>query len=261
MSRFYRFVLLGDPVAHSRSPDIHRVALKLTGLEGDYAAVRADPQILAEAVQQLRSGLLDGINVTMPLKGAACEIADTLTTVAERAGSVNTLYRTEQGVEGDSTDAAAFADIAGEDPFSEAEEFLVLGAGGSAAAALAGLGQRRVVLSARSREKAAGLASRLGVSELVPWGEPRPGAVLVNATPLGMEGEDLPEGVLDAAAGLIDLPYGRSQTPAVIRARELRVPVVDGAEFLARQAAISFQRWTGRPVDFHQLLGAARGSV
>lgn len=261
MSHFYRFLLLGDPVAHSRSPAIHHLALRLTGLEGDYVAVRADARILAESVEQLRSGAVDGINVTMPLKRAAYEIAETLTPLAELAGSVNTLSRTKGGVEGDSTDAAAFADLAKEGRFSAVEEFYVLGAGGSAAAALAALRTRKVVLSARNSEKAAVLGERLGVAELIPWGTPRPGAVLINATPLGMAGETLPEGVLEAASGLIDLPYGSTPTPAVTRALELGIPVVDGAEFLAQQAALSFQRWTGRSVDFELLLEAARGSL
>ncbi len=261
MSHFYRFLLLGDPVAHSRSPAIHRLALKLTGLEGEYGAVRADARVLGEAVEQLRSGLVDGINVTMPLKQGAYEIADTVTPLADLAASVNTLSRSDGGIEGHSTDAEAFAAIATEPPFSDSETFLVLGAGGSAAAALAALTGYRVVLSARTPEKAAPLKGRFDVRELVPWGQPVPGAVLINATPLGMAGESLPEGVLDSASGLVDLPYGSSPTPAVRRARELGIPAIDGPAFLARQAALSFQRWTGRYVNFEHLVEAARGSL
>ncbi|HIE22246.1 MAG TPA: shikimate dehydrogenase [Acidimicrobiia bacterium] len=260
MSLFYRFALLGDPVSHSRSPAIHRAALRLTDLEGDYVALRADERILVDAVEQLRSGSLDGINVTMPLKGAAFEIADRRTPLAELARSVNTLYRSEAGVEGDSTDAAAFAAIVEEGDFRRAEEFLVLGAGGSAAAALAALEGRKVWVSARNAERAQALAGRLGASGVIPWGQALRGSVLINATPLGMAANSLPEGLLEVSIGLIDLPYGSSPTPAVEAARAAGLPVVDGIEFLTRQAVLSFQRWTGRSVDFERLAEAVRGS-
>ncbi len=67
MSQFYRFALLGDPVAHSRSPAIHAEALRLTGLRGEYKAITADPQVLEETLTDLRSADIHGMNVTMPL--------------------------------------------------------------------------------------------------------------------------------------------------------------------------------------------------
>jgi shikimate dehydrogenase len=260
MSRFYRLVLLGDPVDHSRSPAIHRAALRLADLDGDYVTLRADESALADAVERLRSGSLDGINVTMPLKGAAFEIADRRTPLAELAGSVNTLYRSGAGVEGDSTDAAAFAAIVEEGPFVNAETFLVLGAGGSAAAALAALKGRKVWVSARNGERAKTLAEGLSASGVIPWGQAASGSVVINATPLGMAGESLPEGLVEGSIGLIDLPYGSSPTLAVEIARAAGLKLVDGIGFLTRQAALSFQRWTGRSVDFERLAEAVRGS-
>jgi shikimate dehydrogenase len=95
---------------------------------------------------------------------------------------------------------------------------------------------------------------------VLPWGESLPGSVLINATPLGMASESLPEGLLEVSIGLIDLPYGSSPTPAAEAAKAAGLSLVDGIEFLTRQAALSFQRWTGRSVDFERLVEAVRGS-
>ena len=71
----------------------------------------------------------------------------------------------------------------------------------------------------------------------MPFGSPVPGAIVVNATPLGMNGESLPSGLLDQASGLIDLAYGPVDPPATVEARRRGLPLVDGVEFLALQAA------------------------
>ncbi|MGH3650993.1 MAG: shikimate dehydrogenase family protein, partial [Acidimicrobiia bacterium] len=99
----YKFALLGDPVDHSRSPVIHRVLFQLSGLEGDYQTIRADRVALIAAVSDLRSGVWDGLNVTMPLKRDAAGTTDSLSPQAERSRSVNTLVRAQTGIEGHST--------------------------------------------------------------------------------------------------------------------------------------------------------------
>jgi shikimate dehydrogenase len=250
-----RFVLLGDPVDHSLSPLMHRQALHDAGLDGDYLAIQADRGRLQTEMERLRAGSLDGANVTMPLKGVAAELCDRFTPEAARAGAVNTM-RAEQGIAvGHSTDVIAFDSLLkewGDVPL------LVLGAGGSARAALAAAGPAVVYVSARRRKAAdrlAGLHERMTV---LAWGAAVAGAVVINATPLGMSGERLPEGVLASASGLIDLPYGNRPTPAVTEGLSLGVTTFDGIEFLARQAAAAFTWWTGRSVDSSRLAEVAR---
>ena len=94
---------------------------------------------------------------------------------------------------------------------------------------------------------------------VAPWGQPVAGAVLVNATPLGMRGESLPAGVLDEAGGLLELAYGRGQTPAeaVLAARDL--PVASGELVLVGQGAASFAIWTGVEVPPTVMLAALAG--
>lgn len=252
-----RFALLGDPVAHSRSPQIHSKALALAGLKGRYTAIKADAAVLAQAIGQLRTGDWDGLNITMPLKRAAWELSERTTPLARQATSVNTLRFRDGAVEGHSTDAEAFGSLLVRDGF-QMGDVLILGAGGAARAALASITTRSVFVSSRDERRAGALCRGFSNRKAIKWGRPVPEAVVINATPLGMKGEGLPEGVLESAAGLIDLPYGESATTAVLAAQAAGVPFVDGLEFLTLQAAAAFQRWTGIGVDFDTLIETAR---
>lgn len=254
-----RFALLGDPVAHSRSPAIQRAALRESGLEGDYTAVRADVDVLEETIERLRDGELTGVNITMPLKEPAYRLADELTSVAQIAGSVNSLRSRQRIVEAHTTDAIAFEEIL-EDRARIPHDapVLVLGSGGTARALLSVSGSRDVYISARSGEKAAALRSEFRAAGVVRWGTGMSGAVVVNATPIGMAGEPLSEDITQGAVALVDLPYGLQDTPAVRRASRSGLAVVDGVEFLARQARAAFEWWTGELVDLEPLIEAAR---
>lgn len=246
----YRFAVLGDPIEHSRSPQLHTAMLQLAGLEGEYHRVRADEDILASTVEGLRTGEWDGLNVTMPLKGAAYRLSDSLSVAADRAGSVNTLSRVDSKIAGDSTDSSAFRHLLGSDRFAERSSVLVLGAGGSAAAAIAAMDpSAKVYVTARREGPARDLTSRLD-GQVVSWGTAVARALVVNTTPLGMGGESLPEGILGVAVGLIDLPYGHERTPAIGEAERCGLPYADGHEFLLRQAMASFELWTGVALDY-----------
>ncbi len=241
-----RLVLLGDPVAHSLSPAIHNAALRALGIAGRYEARKVDDARLVEAVEEIRRGILDGANVTMPHKRRAAGLADHLHPYAARAGAVNTLVGGPSGVEGLLTDVGGVVQAWEQAGLPDAAPVTILGAGGAAAAALLALEGRRPSVQARRREAATELVDRLGITALVvPWGEEARGSVLVNATPLGMRGERLPLSLADAE-GLFDMAYGSTPTPAVIEARARGIPLVTGLEMLIAQAAESFRAWTGR---------------
>ncbi len=239
-------VLLGDPVAHSRSPAIQQAALDQLGIPGSYTARRVDAAGMCRAVAKLRNGGLDGANVTMPHKRLAAELADRLDPVAARAGAVNTLVPGDGEVAGHLTDVEGVryawrrAGLPGDAPA------LVLGAGGAAAAALLAREGHELYLSARRTDAAEALVARLAVeARVVPWERPVPDAVVVNATPLGMKGESLPDGLLAVAGGLVDLVYGGSESPAARAARAGGRRVATGLEMLLGQALASFELWTG----------------
>lgn len=232
--------------------------LDLAGLEGEYLKIRADEKLLQRLVEELRSGEWDGFNVTMPLKNAAARSSGSLAPLAARAGSVNTLINSESGIVGHSTDSTTFRDLVSSGRFGPVNAIHVLGAGGSAAAALAALDDvASAYLAARRVPAAEALAVRFDV-DVVAWGTAVAGSLVVNTTPLGMKGESIPDGVLDVASGLIDLPYGDRTTPAVDQAIDEDIPYVDGHEFLLRQAMESFALWTGIEVGFDDLARVMR---
>lgn len=241
-----RLVLLGDPVAHSRSPAIHGAALAAVGIEGRYEARRVDEAGVYRACAEIRSGALCGANVTMPHKRVAAAAADRLTVEAARCGAVNTLVAEEGEVVGANTDVSGLLLAWDWARLPREATVLLLGGGGAAAAALVALDGAEILVSTRRLEAGAALAGALGVAAVaVPWGRVVPGAVVVNATPVGMAGESLPAGVVEQAAGLFDMPYGRETTPAVAAARRLGLPAAEGIDHLVAQAALSFRLWTG----------------
>lgn len=232
--------------------------LRLAGLAGTYEKIRADRDVLSETVAGLRGGTWHGINITMPLKAAAADIADRLSPQSQLSHSVNTLRLEQSAVVGDSTDSTAFRLLLEDDRFVGLSSILLLGAGASAAAAMAAIhGKKQVYVSARRQESAERLAEVFG-GDIVAWGAAVAGSLVVNTTPLGMSGEDLPGDVLTAAAGLVDLPYGPDPTPAMAAALQLGLPAADGHEFLIRQAIESFRLWTGVGTDYPELLRALR---
>lgn len=248
-----RLAVVGDPISHSLSPLIHKAALTALGIDGSYTAIRADSEGMGRVVADLRQGKLDGINVTMPHKAIAAALVDDLTPDARRARSVNTIVRGSDGtLMGHSTDITALRRLW---PVEAPTPVLVLGAGGAAAAACLAAGDRHLYVSARRPEAVTHLRHQLEMElARVPWGTVVVEAVVVNATPIGMSGEEFPPRIVDLAAAVIDLAYGESRTELVASSVDAGLPVVDGLQVLVAQAADSFRLWTGReaPVSVMQ---------
>ncbi len=153
--------------------------------------------------------------------------------------------------------ARAFSD----ERFDPSSPILILGAGGAAAAAIIGAAGRVVYVAARDMQRAMALIERIGSrGGVVPLGVGVSGALVVNATPLGMGGERLPDAITTTASGIIDLPYGPSETLTVTGARATGLPYMDGVEFLVLQAAASFEWWTGVPAPIDVMVQAARNA-
>ncbi|TME90258.1 MAG: shikimate dehydrogenase [Chloroflexi bacterium] len=247
--------LLGHPVAHSLSPAMHNAAFMALGLPHRYEARDVEPHRLGDVVDALRSDDVLGANVTIPHKEAALRLVDELAAEARRIGAVNTIVRRASRLVGDNTDgygfaqalAAARVDVTGKD-------VLVLGAGGAARACVAALGAARIVLvAARRLDRASALAAAVGKpTRALPWADARQTAridVLVNATPIGLHGEDLLAefSFTELPLAVVDLIPTAAMTPLVKTARAVKnVVVVDGLSMLLHQAARSFTLWTGR---------------
>src|SRR4051794_17866262 len=234
--------LLGDPVAHSRSPLMQNAAFAARGLDWAYVACRVDAAEFDAAVRGLAALGFAGANVTIPHKAAAARVCDVLDDAAERGESVNTLVFRDGRIEGSSTDGEAV--VGAVDPAGA--RVLVLGAGGAAQAVASAL---RDAGAAEVR-----LATRRGAG----WPPDGAGAsLLVNATPLVDEVPVPPR----AGQAVVDLAYRPDASPtALVEAARAAGcdPVVDGLEVLVRQGAASFERWTGIQAPLEVMRAAVR---
>jgi shikimate dehydrogenase len=242
--------VLGFPVAHSRSPAMMNAAFAELGLDWRYVKLPVPPERFAETARALPGSGFRGANVTIPHKLAAHALADELTPAAAAIGAANTLSFEGGQVLADNTDAGGLLDALGEDP--RGRRALVLGAGGAGRAAAWALREAgaEVAVWNRTPERARALAEELEVAHAERSG--RPADVLVNATALGLHGEDVPaELSLEPAALVVDLVYGEAPTALCRWTEAAGARVVDGLEVLVRQGARSLERWTGRsaPLD------------
>ena len=253
-----RLCVIGDPVGHSLSPRIHRRFMERCGAAGSYEAVTVTAETLEDFVAQGRRGAWDGCNVTMPLKERILPLLDAVEPWTASCGAVNTVCFRDGRAVGYNTDGpgAGFLRALNDEGIDPAgKRVLVLGAGGAAKAAALALAQAgcRVTVCARTPEKAAALAARCG-GVTVSWEDlPRAAAehgLLLNATPLGMEGSPEFESLdfvqaLPAKAVVYDLVYHPTDT-ALMRAAEYRgLTAVGGLALLVQQAALSFAHFTG----------------
>jgi shikimate dehydrogenase len=255
-----KYAIVGDPVKHSRSPAIHTAGFRIRNIEAsfDFIPTPVDDFDVVEAM--LRTGDLAGVSVTMPHKTHAYEAVDVRSGLADRTHAVNTIIAADGVLTGTNTDVAGVR-FAITTAGALSGPALVLGAGGAAAAALVALDGRRLFVSSREQDAAQRVLSRTGVKGVVvPWAEGVAGAVVVNATPIGMHGEELPPGPLAVASAVIDMAYGPAETPAIAYAADHGLRHADGIDMLVGQALEAFTLFTGEEAPVEAFYEAARGS-
>jgi shikimate dehydrogenase len=254
-----RVVLIGHPVAHSRSYIFQDAALRAAGIPLEYGSVDVPPESLASVLNELKAQGAAG-NVTIPHKEAVAEACDRLTPIAERVGAVNTFWVEGGLLWGDNTDVAGFdaAVVALGTPRKDAV-VLCLGAGGAAAAvcgAIEGWPGARIRLSARSPERAERLVARFPHVATLAQDHPDRWAgvtLVVNATPVGLRDDVTPVAVAEIPrdADVMDLVYRAGDTAWVRAARAAGHRVLGGREMLLHQGARAFERWFGIAPDLH----------
>jgi shikimate dehydrogenase len=242
--------VIGDPIAHSKSPIIHRFWLDALKLEGEYRAVHVRADELAGYFDaRRRDPAWRGCNITVPHKVAALDHVADPGGVRASIGAINTVFRDEAGqVAGTNTDAAGFwSPIAGLE--LSGRPVAVIGAGGAARAvlfALARVGVGPVTILNRTPLKAAGLLAGFGLKgQVLPLGAPLPPvSLLVNASTLGMTGQpplDLDLSPLPEDAVVYDLVYAPRETGLLRAAAQRSLETVDGLDMLIGQAALAFE--------------------
>ncbi|HTH95179.1 MAG TPA: shikimate dehydrogenase [Rhodocyclaceae bacterium] len=261
-----RYVVIGNPIAHSKSPRIHALFAKQKNQAIDYTTLLAPVDGFAETVRAFIATGGKGANVTVPFKEEAFRLATQLSERAAAAGAVNTLCFDADGlIYGDNTDGAGLVcDITCNLGHAlAAKRVLLLGAGGAARGTVLPLLQekpKQLVIANRTAEKAISLATEFsvqgcGFADLAG----QQFEVVINATSAGLSDAPLalPQGIFAASALAYDMVYGR-ETPFMQQARAAGATVADGLGMLVEQAAEAFLLWRGVRPDTAPVMHALR---
>ena len=277
-----RYAVLGDPIAHSKSPVIHQAFAEQLDETMQYGAIQVAASEFAERLDALAQEGYRGMNLTIPLKEVAFGLLQArgwpITERASSAQAVNTLIRIDQGWQGDNTDGAGLVrdlqrllSVAS----LEGHSILILGAGGAARGVVRPLLDARagpIWMANRSLDRAAAVAAdhahasvmATSLAPLAVGAADRPfvPSLIINATAASLQGEDLAiDPALFAGARLVvDMMYGAGLTPFLQAARDAGAPLVaDGLGMLVEQAAESFCAWRGRRPETEPVLEQLRG--
>ena len=267
-----RFSVFGDPVDHSRSPQMHNPGLKAAGVGSQYVRFHILPQELNDALEALKEAGFIGTNITIPHKGAVFEAVDDMTEVARRIGAVNTVAINGDQLIGHNTDAPGMKRAIREEFSIDLADLriMLIGAGGGAGKAAAvqcAMDQcERLVLVNRTVEKAKALAEDLddlfvdpdkleGPADrlvAIPWEEKAMEReldqidLIINATSVGMKRTDpevVPSHLIRPHHLVYDMVYAPARTRLVADAEAAGARAANGLGMLLWQGALSFEFW------------------
>lgn len=261
--------VIGDPVRHSMSPQIHNAAYEALGLDWRFVALPVPGGGAAAALDAMRILSIEGFSVTMPHKEAVAEHVDELMPAAAALASVNCVRRVGDRLLGDSTDGIGFvraleADIGRS---IDGASVAIVGAGGAARSiidAVARAGASRIVVVNRtlaSAERAAELSvvASVGTTADIPETD-----IVVNTTSVGMaDGPAAGQCAVDPELlrpehVVADIVYQPRQTPLLAAAAAVGAEVVGGLGMLVQQAAVAFEWWTGEPAPLEAMTAAVQ---
>ncbi|WP_373975907.1 shikimate dehydrogenase [Chitinibacter sp. SCUT-21] len=273
------YLVIGNPIAHSKSPQIHAAfAAQFAGRAevADFAYDRllAPIDAFAAAVAQFAENGGKGANVTVPFKEEAFRLSVARTDRAEAAGAVNTLkLLPDGGLLGDNTDGAGLVADVLRHIEVRGRRILLLGAGGAARGVILPLlaqAPQSLILANRTVAKAEQLIAHFQAATTIPLAACEYAAIegefdlVINATSASLGGERLPiaNSIFAPNALAYDMMYGKDETPFLAQAREAGVSLrVDGLGMLVGQAAEAFEVWTGLRPDVEPVLAMMRAQL
>jgi len=267
------FAVIGDPIDHSLSPNIHSAAFRELNLDCSYIAYRIPKGELEEGIEGLKKIKVDGFNVTIPHKVEMMKYLDRIDESCSLIGAVNTVTYKDSIFKGYNTDMDGFLE-----PFKEKKlnvsntKILLLGAGGAARAIVAGFAKEKansITIANRTLENANNLlefAKKIGldanaikiedVNNLVKDYD-----IIVNATSIGLKNEPSPislEGINEKTI-VYDIVYMPMNTDFIKKAKERKAIVIFGYEMLLGQAARAFEIWHGMEAPYNAMKKALLG--
>lgn len=258
--------IIGDPVAHSRSPLIHEFWLKQLMLQGAYECAHVSAADLPEFIKNMQKNGFVGANCTIPHKESIIKFCDHVSDSARVLGAVNTIWFEKNQLHGDNTDVIGFLaalDHGAPNWDKCTQKAVVIGAGGAARAIIYGLLQRgiaQILVINRSLERAKQLANELNsidcplIFEIIPTAFTDMqnalynADLLINTTSLGMKGQsplEIDLSPLPSSATINDIVYVPLVTPLIKQAKARGLKTVGGLDMLLYQAVSGFERWFG----------------
>jgi shikimate dehydrogenase len=253
-----KYAVIGNPIAHSKSPLVHAEFASQTGQDMEYGRILGDPDDFAGEVRRFFTAGGRGMNVTVPFKAQAWKMAAERSPRAESAGAVNTLIVLSDGrLRGDNTDGIGLVrDLSDNHGFDfNGKRLLLLGAGGASRGVLGPLLETRLaalVIANRTASRALELAALAGDIRVRGCGLDGLAGLrfdlILNATSAGLDGgmPAIPSDSLAPGGWVYDMLYGDSPTPFQVWAREQGAArSLDGLGMLVEQAAESFFLWRG----------------
>lgn len=279
-----RLAVLGHPIRHSLSPELHHGALAVLAKSeprfGNWRYLRFDvpPERLPEALPRLHAAGFLGLNLTVPHKVIAAGLLHphAIDEAARPLGAVNTLHRTAEGWEGRNTDGYGLATALAEDLGSsfEGADVILIGAGGaarSAAVEAASRGCSSLLIGNRTLGRARELAGTVRAlapairTDAFDLATPPPlpaGALVIQCTSLGLSADDalpIDPAALPEGARIYEMIYRPSETPFLAAARARGCRGASGLGMLIHQAARALEWWTGRPIPVDAMRQAVHG--
>ena len=267
----YQLAVFGDPIGHSKSPEIHRRFGEQLSLDVTYDKVQVKEKDFESEVARFFADGGNGLSITVPHKWAAFQMASSLSDEALLAAACNTLMPLDSGLYGHNTDGLGLLDDLERLGWSPTDRrILILGAGGAVAGCLGPLVAKNpteIVIANRSIDKLERLVSRydqevrgIAFSELDSQGEPFD--LVINGISAGLSGStgvELTDRIVNADGACYDLVYGLDETPFLKMCGSLTDQRADGLGMLLAQAARQFELWTGiYPDPFDQLIDFGR---
>lgn len=267
-----QYRVFGNPIEHSRSPEIHHIFASKSQQVIDYQKQLVDIDGFSQAISDFIEQNGKGANVTVPFKEQALALADELTERASLAGAVNTLSFKGGKIYGDNTDGEGLVqDLLSNQVTIKQSRILLLGAGGAVRGVLLPLlaqGPSSIVIANRTVSKADNICqqfadnrlSATGYNELVN----RNFDIIINATSASLAGDlpPIPTNIISSKVVCYDMVYGKSDTPFLQWSREQgAIKVIDGLGMLVEQAAVSFEVWRGVKPEVQIVINKLRSSL
>ncbi|MCW9707225.1 shikimate dehydrogenase [Fodinibius salsisoli] len=260
------YVLFGNPVEHSLSPQMHNTALEFYNIDARYYAIQLQSNELSQLASYLNYDAFLGANITIPYKQLIADYLDTVDPTAQAIGAVNTIVKEGYRVKGFNTDVGGFLDpLQSYIGSLEGGRAIIFGTGGASralVAALSEIGMQEVYLVSRnpSRSDAFSAHDHVSVISYDAWPSyASETSLFVNATPLGMDPKvdtspvDEQEAHYVSDSVCYDIVYNPLQTKFLQLAEEAGATTIGGLEMLIQQGSRSFEHWTGRSFPIEKI--------